>query len=148
MAACFGDTVDATGVRSSNTDIATAVFIDASNNEMYEAPAGTPLVATDGLVVVTGKSLGTVSLEVVGPAGQKTVMVEVYNTGPKTKGTVPGQSLGADGVPSPGVSTRTIDVKDYFTGADITYEASSSNDGDITAAITAGDLQRGTDHYW
>ena len=132
---CFHDTddIDATGVRSSDETVATAVL------QMTEAD---PPVAT-GDIIVSGKKLGTSTIEVSSATGSKSFTLTVYNTGPMTKGTIPDQSLGpitdVAGAEDPS-QNRTVDASMYFTGSDLMY-AASSNDDSVMVATTNADVE-------
>ena len=127
---CFAaDDTNATGVRTSDPSIATAVLGDNGNDTAV------------GDILVTGVSLGTVTIEVATlGTGQKSFQLTVYNTGPMAEGTIPDQSIGISGVGSPGVDFRAFNLSKYFTGSDIEYTASSSDDNDVDAIITSDDM--------
>ena len=121
VGACFEGTTAATGVRSSDPSIATAALGsgDADGN-----------ATTAGDIYVTGVKVGMVNIEVVtASSGQKSFQLEVYNTGPTAKGTIPAQSVGTEN------QTQTVDLSKYFDGADITYVASSSNPANVSVLI-------------
>ena len=116
VTACFGGSPDVTGVRSSDEDVA-MVTLDANKN-----------------LTVEGKKLGSATIQVATASnGVKSFDVAVYNTGPKTKDSIPGVSLGAI------TMSMDIEASDYFTGQDLTFEVESSDSDKIDVSVS-GDM--------